>query len=136
MRRLVTMERLAIVHGALVSNDEATTNYADILRNHEMGRTFLWNEFGLETSIAWQLDPFGHSSAYASLLAQLGFDAVVFARLNRDSREQRKQRGTLEFEWRPQFYDPSDSQQKSILAHALYDHYNPPYFIKKDVFDN
>lgn len=80
VRTLVAKKRLDMVHGAFVSSDEATTNYADMLRNHEMGRSFLWNEFGLEASISWQLDPFGHSSAYASILGQLGFDIVFFSR--------------------------------------------------------
>ena len=54
--------RLEVVHGGLVSNDEATTNYADILRNFEAGHDFLREEFGINPTIGWQLDPFGHSA--------------------------------------------------------------------------
>ena len=41
IRNLVKQEQLEIVHGGLVSSDEATTNYADILMNFEAGHDFL-----------------------------------------------------------------------------------------------
>ena len=41
IKGLVNNGQLEIVHGGLVSNDEATTNYADILRNFEAGHDFL-----------------------------------------------------------------------------------------------
>ena len=41
IRYLVKQEQLEIVHGGLVSPDEATTNYADILMNFEAGHDFL-----------------------------------------------------------------------------------------------
>ena len=70
------------MHGGLVSTDEATTSYADILRNFEVAREFLLSEFGVESKIGWQLDPFGHSSANAALFAEMGMEAVFFARIN------------------------------------------------------
>ena len=57
------------MHGGLVSNDEATTNYADILRNFETAHDFLMDEFGITPRVGWQLDPFGHSAANAELFA-------------------------------------------------------------------
>ena len=66
----------------MVSTDEACTNYADILKNFEQGNDFLRAEFGIEAKIGWQLDPFGHSVANAKLLADLGLETMVFARIN------------------------------------------------------
>lgn len=64
----------------MVQTDEATTNYADILRNMEQGHDWLKKEFELvdPPRIGWQLDPFGHSAANAAIFAQLGFEVVVF----------------------------------------------------------
>ena len=67
----------------MVSTDEACTNYSDILRNFEVAHDFLWEEFGVKPRVAWQLDPFGHSAATASLFAELGLEEMVFARMNK-----------------------------------------------------
>ena len=68
----------------MVSTDEATTNYADIIRNFEVAHNWLFKEFGIRPSIAWQLDPFGHSAANAELMAQMGMEAIFFSRINED----------------------------------------------------
>ena len=54
-----------MLHGGLISPDEACPNYRDIITNFEAGTDFLRQEFGLEPKIGWQLDPFGHSAANA-----------------------------------------------------------------------
>ena len=65
LRRLVELGRIEILHGGMVSSDEACPNYADMLRNFEMGHAFVKEEFGVKPRVAWQLDPFGHSGAAA-----------------------------------------------------------------------
>ena len=83
IKRLVGNGQLDIVHGGMVSTDEACTDYADILRNFEQAQGFLDREFGgLRPKIGWQLDPFGHSAANAYLLTEMGFDTIVFSRIN------------------------------------------------------
>ena len=39
-------------------------------------------EFSATPSVAWQLDPFGHSSGIADLFSEIGFEAMFFARMN------------------------------------------------------
>ena len=75
--------QLELVQGGLVSPDEATTNYADVLRNYEAGHDFLRSEFGMTPRIGWQLDPFGHSAVTAELMAEMGMEAIFFARINK-----------------------------------------------------
>ena len=49
----------------------------------ERAHDWLRNEFGLKApKIGWQLDPFGHSAANAAIFAELGFEVVVFQRIN------------------------------------------------------
>ena len=74
----------------MVSNDEACPSYSDIIRNFEMGHSWLNEEFGIKPKIGWQLDPFGHSAAQAELLAELGMETMVFARINEQEFAHRK----------------------------------------------
>lgn len=117
----------------MVSTDEACPNYADILRNFEMAHDWLRSEFNLTQlpKIGWQLDPFGHSAANAALFAQMGFDAIVFARINEQDREKRRETRDLQFIWTPEFVSDADDQQE-IFAHLLYNHYSSPYFLPRD----
>jgi len=58
--------------------------------------------FGLSCAkphIGWQIDPFGHSRETASILAQLGFDGLFFARLHKDDRADRIENKKMEFVW-------------------------------------
>ena len=102
-----------------------------MLRNFEAGHDFLREEFGITPKIAWQLDPFGHSSGFAALLAEMGFEATFFSRMNHEEAAALALERDLEFVWQPDFYDTdsSDTQnRKSIFAHKLYDKYGPPDF--------
>lgn len=103
IRALVRSGQLDLVHGGMVSNDEACANYTDIVRNYEMGHDFLMSEFGIKPKIAWQLDPFGHSAANAALLAEMGLETVVFARMNEDEGKHRKLEQDMQFFWQPRF---------------------------------
>ena len=83
MRRLVRDGQLEIVHGGAVSTDEANVTYQDIIDNMSSSRNWIKSEFGIVPKVGWQLDPFGHASANARIFADLGMDALVFARIDR-----------------------------------------------------
>lgn len=53
IKQLIQNGQLEIVHGGLVSPDEATTNYAELIRNFEAAHDFLKNEFGITPKVAW-----------------------------------------------------------------------------------
>ena len=103
VKKLVASGQIEIVHGGLVSTDEATTNYSDILRNFEVAHDFLKQEFGVVPKVGWQLDPFGHSAANAELFAQMGMEAMFFARINGPEKDERKAKQDMEFIWTPEF---------------------------------
>ena len=130
--------QLDIVHGGLVSTDEACTDYVDILRNFEQAQSFLDREFDkLKPKIGWQLDPFGHSAANAYLFTELGLDTMVFSRINEQDKMKRIEKSNLQFIWKPSFADVTSGERKKegegatneIFTHILYDHYDPPKFI-------
>jgi hypothetical protein len=60
---------------------------------------FLYNEFGIQPKVAWQLDGFGHSNTEPLLKAMGGFTSVVFGRSDRQDFDQRKAKHQLELVW-------------------------------------
>ena len=55
-----------------------------MIDNMVMSRHWLKKEFGVVPNIGWQLDAFGHSAANARFFAEIGIDALVFARMPYD----------------------------------------------------
>ena len=101
-------------------NDEATTHYNSIIDQHSFGAEFLRDTFGecARPKIGWQIDPFGHSREFASILAQvffvilihlfpevrlsfqMGFDGVFFGRADYQDQIHRGETRTLEMIWK------------------------------------
>lgn len=49
-----------------------------------IGLKFLHSTFGKIPKVAMNIDNFGHSAAFASLLSQMGYTANIIARLSLD----------------------------------------------------
>jgi len=62
--------------------------------------------------IGWQIDPFGHSREQASLFAQMGFDGMLFGRIDYQDKNKRLENQTMEFIWK------SSPSLGSILINA------------------
>ena len=69
-------------------NDEACPYYTDIIDNMRIGHQFLLEELDIVPTTGWQIDPFGHSSANAVLFSEMGFDAVFFARIDYQDKQE------------------------------------------------
>jgi alpha-mannosidase len=82
VRELIKSGQLEFVNGGWSQPDEACSNYEDLLQNFNIAHRFLYQEFGVIPKIGWQLDPFGHSSTYAKLLCDLGYEALVLGRID------------------------------------------------------
>lgn len=54
-------------------NDEAATHYNAIIDQMTLGLKFVRDNFGdaARPTVAWHIDPFGHSAAQASLFSQV-----------------------------------------------------------------
>ena len=105
-------------------NDEACPYYTQIINNMLIGHKFLKEELGVTTHIGWHLDPFGHSSANAALFADMGFDALFYARLDYQDKAKRLEDKSMEYLWRP--FDQDKDASTEIFTHAMFDHYYPP----------
>ena len=82
-------------------HDEACPHYEDLINNMWAGHEFAKTELGAVPSIGWQIDPFGHSNTNARLMAEMGFDAFFFARLDYQDKDRRLADKEMEYIWRP-----------------------------------
>ena len=55
-----------------------------MIANMMIGHNFIKSEFGSHaiSRIGWSIDSFGHSITNVKILAQMGYDALFFARAN------------------------------------------------------
>ncbi|VDM24376.1 unnamed protein product [Toxocara canis] len=112
LAKLVQKGQIEIVGGGWVQNDEATAHYIDIIDQMTFGLRKLNETFGKcgAPSIAWQIDPFGHSREMANLFAMMGFEGLFFARLHYLEKANRLK-----------------NNKTNILTGAFYqDNYGPP----------
>jgi alpha-mannosidase len=83
LKTLIKNGQLEIVGGGWVMNDEALTDFESVARQVEAGHRFLREELGAgPIKVAWQLDPFGHSSLTPGLFEKLGFEFLVMSRVD------------------------------------------------------
>lgn len=102
VKMLVREGRLSFAGGAWSMNDEAITHYQSIVDQFTWGLRFLNDTFGEcgRPTIGWQIDPFGHSNAQASLFAKMGYDGVFFSRLDYQDKIKRMNESRMETVWK------------------------------------
>lgn len=106
--------------------DEATTHYQSLIDQSTLGLRRLNDTFGKcgRPRVTWQIDPFGHSRELASLYAQMGYDALYFAREDYQDRQYREYRRTLEHVWHGS--DDLDGNRSDIFTGMMQMGYGPP----------
>lgn len=82
-----------------------------------LGHQWVLSEFGITPRIGWQIDPFGHSTANAKLYADMGLEAIFFARADTFDIEARKAKQEMEWLWRPFFEHRGKANQ--VFAHTM-----------------
>ena len=101
VRGLINNKQIEFVNAGWSMHDEACPIYQDMINNMMTGHDFILKEFEIKPRIGWQIDPFGHSSTNARIFAEMGFDALFFARLDHSDKENRAKNRELEFVWQP-----------------------------------
>ena len=84
IKELVTSGKLQFTSGGWVMNDEATPHYSMIIDQMSYGHRWINKTFGRECipTTGWQIDPFGHTKEFASILSQIGFNALFLGRID------------------------------------------------------
>eukprot|EP01018_Ginkgo_biloba_P031211 Gb_14161 [translate_table: standard] len=131
VQKLVESGQLEFINGGWCMHDEAATYYVDMIDQTTLGHRFIKKEFGKVPRIGWQIDPFGHSAVQAYLLsAEVGFEALYFARADYGDISKRRNDRTMEMIWRGSKSLGSSAQIfTGILAH----HYDPPPEFRFDI---
>ena len=62
-------------------------------------RQWVKKEFGVVPKIGWQLDAFGHSAVNARLFAEMGMEALVYARMPFDRHLETIEEKSAQFLW-------------------------------------
>ncbi|KAK4872844.1 hypothetical protein RN001_014873 [Aquatica leii] len=123
--RLVNTGQLEIVGGGWSQNDESAAHYQSIIDQMTFGIKYMEDTLGkcARPKAGWQIDPFGHTREMASILAQMGYDGLFFARLDWRDKGERLRTKTAEMLWRSSANFGNDSL---LFTHAMYNHYSPP----------
>ena len=105
--------------------DEAASHYSAFIDNMSLGLRILNETFGEcgRPTVAWQIDPFGHSMEAASIFTQLGFDGLFFCRLDYRDKARRKAEQELEMVWEA---STDLGVSADLFTHVLYNEYGPP----------
>ncbi|PSN50451.1 Lysosomal alpha-mannosidase [Blattella germanica] len=126
VKKLVQNGQLEFIGGAWSMNDEAATNYQSIIDQFTWGLRKLNDTFGEcgHPKVGWQIDPFGHSREMASIFAQLGFDGLLFGRLDFQDKLNRLLTITAEMVWEG---SPNNlGKSADLFTSVLYNNYAPP----------
>ena len=134
VRKLVSSGQLEFINGGWCMNDEAATHYNAIIDQMSLGLRFIRDEFGEQArpTVAWHIDPFGHSSEQASIHAMIGFNSFYFARIDYQDYEVREKSKDLQLVWQGSHTLGASS---NIFTGVLYKTtYGPPHTFCFDIF--
>lgn len=126
VRKLMEQGRLDIAGGSWTSNDEAVSHYAAMIDQCTLGFRFLKTELRScpQPAVAWQLDLFGHGKEINSLFAQMGYDGIMFGRLDYQEKNERTNQKTLQMIWKVNENAPEN--EKWLFTGILPNLYHPP----------
>lgn len=104
VRALVASGQLSFLNGGWSMHDEACPTYTDMIDNTALGHRYIIENFGVSAlpTLAWQIDPFGHSSFQGVLSSPLGgYKGVMWAREAADFKAAAANATALERVWLP-----------------------------------
>lgn len=114
-RRYVKNKQFEFINGGWVANDEACTYYDDIIDNIILGHRWLKDNLDADPAIGWQIDSYGSSATHSALLAQAGYEALLFSRADYMDRKTRISSKALQFNW-----EPLNPHNESIFTEMMY----------------
>ncbi|CAF4928111.1 unnamed protein product [Rotaria sp. Silwood1] len=126
IRKLLKDGRIDIAGGSWVSNDEAVSHYSAMIDQCTFGFRFVKDELRTcsQPAVAWQLDLFGHGREINSLFSQMGYDGILFGRLDYQEKEQRTAEKTLQMIWK--INENAPKSERWLFTGILPNLYHPP----------
>ena len=126
-KALVSSGQLSFTNGGWCMHDEAATHFMGMIDQTKLGHDFLKSTFDYIPTVGWQIDPFGHSAAQASLLsAEAGFDALYFGRIDYQDLSLRRSSQRVEGIWRSSPSLGSNAEVFWGLTGSYGGNYGPP----------
>ena len=120
MKEIVDNGQWEFINGGWAQHDEACPSPLAMINQMTEGIAYIRQNFGVVPSIAWQIDPFGHSAVSPAVFAQLGFGALVINRIHAQIKDKLKQTQQMEFLWK------RADNGSALLTHVLHTHYSAP----------
>eukprot|EP00760_Papus_ankaliazontas_P032647 PhM_4_TR5922/c0_g1_i1/m.11492/K12311/MAN2B1, LAMAN; lysosomal alpha-mannosidase len=129
VRGLVERGQLQFIGGGWSMHDEGCVHHVSVINNMAMGAQELVNATKLlgdapllksNLNIGWQIDPFGHASATPRLMSQMGFNALLFARMDYEQRAAWMKTKMFENIWRS---SPRLGKTVDLFMSLIYDGY-------------
>lgn len=80
IRQHIAEGRWAVVNGMVVQPDMNLPNGETLVRHFLLGKTYLRERLGVEPTVAYCVDSFGHAATIPMILAGCGMDSYVFMR--------------------------------------------------------
>ena len=123
VRKLVNSGQFEFINGGWCMNDEAGTHYNAIIDQMSLGLRFIRDEFGEDArpTVAWHIDPFGHSAEQASIHAMIGFNSFYFARIDYQDYKAREKAQELQMVWQgSQTLGANSNIFTGVLYHTTY----------------
>ncbi|KAL0213762.1 hypothetical protein P9112_005946 [Eukaryota sp. TZLM1-RC] len=116
---LLSNEQFTMVHGGLVSSDEATTTLEGTFLQFHNGFNLLTELNISHAPVLFNIDSFGHSQHHLYAACQLGFKYALLNRIHYDQKSFIFDSHEGVFNW---FHD----DDCSLIAHLLDNHYRSP----------
>ncbi|XP_057312440.1 lysosomal alpha-mannosidase-like isoform X2 [Hydractinia symbiolongicarpus] len=125
VKKLLANKQLEFINGGWCMNDEAAAHYNAIIDQMTLGLRFIEDTFGADArpTVAWHIDPFGHSAEQASLFSLMSFDGFFFGRIDEADKIKRLKEQRMEMIWRGSRNYETKSQ---IFTGVTYNVYAPP----------
>ena len=121
VKQYVKEGRFEFINGGWSASDEACPTFNDLIDNMLLGHEFLMKEFGVVPRAAWMIDSFGHTATNARIYADIGFEAMFTARMDKEDKAVRFGNKEMQYIWRPD--TEHFGNQHQILIHEFNGHY-------------
>ena len=103
VHKLIASKQLEFIGGGHTMHDETDSSYAEMLDNTALGHRLLLQELNVTPSVAWAIDPWGHTSFQSTHISSplAGMNSLFFGRIDWEEVQHRRATKSAETIWAP-----------------------------------